>query len=306
MIAFVLSGAANFGAMQAGALEVLLEQGIKPEMVVGSSAGAFNAIHLAHEPTPAGAVKIQDLWLHAGPGEIGVPTAFTAIRNLARGRDSLVENTPLVAFLKLVLPQNVETFGQLGAISDVRAFVVAVEMESGNMRVFGDDEDDKLLDGAMASTAIPPYFPPWEVARKRYLDGGIYSKLPLNAAIERGATQIVGVDVSYAMGTLNDASGVMGISAYALSLMVERQTESEIAWSRMKGIELRILRLEAPADIPFWDYSQADRMIEIGREEARKALEEEPIQVLPKWRLRMRMRIADLRSGGGPFPPVET
>jgi hypothetical protein len=115
----------------------------------------------------------------------------------------------------------------------------------------------------------------------------------------------VGIDVSYAMGTLNSAHGVMGISAYALSLMVERQTASEIAWSRMKGGELYMMRLEAPADIPFWDYSQAERMIEIGREEARKALEEEPIQVLPKWRLRMRKRIANLRCGGGQFPPEE-
>lgn len=305
MIAFVLSGAANFGAMQAGALQVLLEHGIKPEMVVGSSAGALNAIHLAHNPTLAGIATIQDLWRQAGPVEVGVPKAFTAVRNLVRNRDSLVENTLLVAFLKHVLPKDVDTFGQLSAISGVRAFAVAVEMESGDMRVFGDDDDDQLLDGAMASTAIPPYFPPWEVTGKRYLDGGIYSKLPLNAAIERGATQIVGVDVSYAMGTLNDASGVMGISAYALSLMVERQTASEIAWSRIKGNELRILRLEAPADIPFWDYSQADRMIEIGRVEARKALEEEPIQVLPKWRLRMRKRIANLRTGGGQFPPEE-
>jgi NTE family protein len=305
MIAFVLSGAANFGAMQAGALEVLLEHGIKPEMVVGSSAGALNAIHIAHEPTIDGAATIQNLWRQAGPEEVGVPKAFTAIRNLARQRDSLVENSPLEAFLKHVLPQDVDTFGQLGAISGVRAFAVAVEMESGSMRIFGDHNDDKLLDGAMASTAIPPYFPPWKVSGKRYLDGGIHSKLPLNVAIERGATQIVGIDVSYAMGTLNSAHGVMGISAYALSLMVERQTASEIAWSRMKGGELYIMRLEAPADIPFWDYSQADRMIEIGREEARKALEEEPIQVLPKWRLRMRKRIANLRCGGGQFPPEE-
>lgn len=305
MIAFVLSGAANFGALQAGALEVLLEHGMTPEMVVGSSAGALNAIYLAHEPTPVGASTIQDLWLKAGPEEVGVPKAFAAIRNLARQRDSLVDNSPLVAFLKHVLPQDVDTFGQLSAISGVRAFAVAVEMESGSMRVFGDDDDDQLLDGAMASTAIPPYFPPWEVSGKHYLDGGIYSKLPLNAAIERGATQIIGIDVSYAMGSLNDAGGVMGISAYALSLMVERQTASEIAWSRMKGGELRILRLEAPADIPFWDYSQAERMIEIGREEARKALEEGPIHVLPKWRLRMRKHIANLRSGGGQFPPEE-
>ena len=43
MLALVMSGAGNFGAMQVGALEVLLENGFHPQLVVGTSAGALNA-----------------------------------------------------------------------------------------------------------------------------------------------------------------------------------------------------------------------------------------------------------------------
>ena len=43
MRAFVLSGGANYGAQQVGALEVLLEQGFQPDMVMGVSAGGLNA-----------------------------------------------------------------------------------------------------------------------------------------------------------------------------------------------------------------------------------------------------------------------
>ena len=40
---FALSGGGNLGAMQAGAMRTLLEAGIEPDLLVGSSAGALNA-----------------------------------------------------------------------------------------------------------------------------------------------------------------------------------------------------------------------------------------------------------------------
>lgn len=47
MIAFVLSGGGNRGALEAGALLALFEQGIRPDMLVGSSVGALNAAFIA-------------------------------------------------------------------------------------------------------------------------------------------------------------------------------------------------------------------------------------------------------------------
>ena len=43
MIAFVLSGAGNRGPLQVGAVRALLNQGIRPDLIVGTSAGAINA-----------------------------------------------------------------------------------------------------------------------------------------------------------------------------------------------------------------------------------------------------------------------
>lgn len=50
MLAFVLSGGANRGPLEVGALQVLLERGIVPDMLVGTSAGAINAALLAIDP----------------------------------------------------------------------------------------------------------------------------------------------------------------------------------------------------------------------------------------------------------------
>ncbi|MDQ7028746.1 MAG: patatin-like phospholipase family protein [Ardenticatenia bacterium] len=57
MLAFVLSGGGNRGALQVGALQVLLEAGIQPDVLVGTSVGAVNALFLACDPTPQGGLS---------------------------------------------------------------------------------------------------------------------------------------------------------------------------------------------------------------------------------------------------------
>jgi predicted acylesterase/phospholipase RssA len=306
MLALVLSGAANFGAMQAGAVEVLFEAGLRPDMIVGSSAGALNAIYLAEEPTPAGARRLQAQWSRAGPEEVGVPRPVAAMRRLVTQKDSLVDNAALTEFLKAHLPAGVQTFGELEAIHGIRARAIAVEMETGRLRAFGDDPADRILDGALSSSAVPPYYPPWEVDGTRYLDGGVVSKLPILAALERGASQVVALDVSYAMGSLETAKGILGVSGYALSLMVEVQTATEIAWAERCGVEMRVINLRAPSGIPFWDYTSAARMVEIGKQIAWEELDREPIRRMADWRLKMRGIIRGFRLRPEDHPVLRT
>src|SRR5690349_7246810 len=53
-VAFVLSGGASLGATQSGMLQALYERGIRPDLLVGTSAGAINAAFIASRPqTPA-------------------------------------------------------------------------------------------------------------------------------------------------------------------------------------------------------------------------------------------------------------
>jgi len=40
--AFVLSGGASLGAVQAGMLQTLYERGVAPDLIVGTSVGALN------------------------------------------------------------------------------------------------------------------------------------------------------------------------------------------------------------------------------------------------------------------------
>lgn len=279
MLAIVMSGAANYGAMQAGALEVIIGQGIKPEMLVGTSAGALNAIFMAAHSSLDRAVELEDMWRAAGPDQVGVPKPFIALRRIVQQKDGLIDSRTLAKFLEERLPDGIETFNQLAQMKGIKAYVTAVDVDSGSMRVFGDNPGDRILDGAMSSSAVPPYFPPWTVDDQRYLDGGIYAKLPLCVAIERGATQIIALDVRYPMGRAEGAHGVMGVSGYSLSLMIQVQAAYEIAWARLTGVPIRVINLEAPDEVPFWDYTRAEYLIQRGREITAKSLEVTPLRI---------------------------
>jgi NTE family protein len=278
MKALVMSGAANYGTMQAGALDPIFLSGFKPELVVGTSAGALNAIYIAYDPSLDGVARLQDLWRAAGPKEVGIPSAIGVVRRLVRQQDSLLPGDALEAFLLRHLPQDVDTFGQLRACAGVPAFAAAVNMDTAELHVFGDRDADRVIDGAMASTAVPPYFPPWLVGDQRYLDGGVYTKLPIRVAIDRGATQILALDVTHAMGSKETAKGILGMTSYAVSLMVEAQGTREVAAAKASGASLRVIRLPAPTDIAFWDYTQAERLMDMGRTYATQQLEAEPLR----------------------------
>lgn len=288
MLAVVMSGASNFGAMQAGAMEVLFEAGMMPEMAVGTSAGGLNAIWVAANPDLEGVHALQSTWLAAGPKQVGVPTPLNAIHRLLRKEDSVVSSESLSSFLREVLPVGIDTFGQLRATHDVTAYVTAIEMQSGDMVVFGDRETDRLLDGAMATTAIPPYFPPWEANGLRYMDGGARSKLPILLAIERGATSVAALIVSDAEGRSENAKGVLGVSQYAVSLMLREQTTGEIRHARREGVPTRVIELIPPTDISFWDYTQPERLIDAGREQAQAALQHAPLDLSVPFGTRLR------------------
>ena len=59
--AFVLAGGASLGAVQVGMLYALLEAGVRPDLVLGTSVGALNGTHLAGHPRLEGVEQLAAL-----------------------------------------------------------------------------------------------------------------------------------------------------------------------------------------------------------------------------------------------------
>src|SRR4051794_27240280 len=61
--AIVLSGGGNRGVAQVGMLRALVEAGVRPDVVIGTSVGSLNGTALARDPSAAGIDALTELWL---------------------------------------------------------------------------------------------------------------------------------------------------------------------------------------------------------------------------------------------------
>jgi NTE family protein len=288
MLAVVLSGGGNFGALQAGALEVLLQTGIRPSLWTGTSAGGLNAIMMAANPNLDGVRSLQDHWRKARPIPESPSGLFKVAWQFVHGKEGFFPNEPVADFVGRNLPWGMETFGELFAQSGNRALTVGVEYPGGQPRIFGENAEDRLLDGAMASSAFPIFFSPWQVGESRYIDGAIFANLPVRVAVEHGADVILVIEVRGPI-TMIQGSGIVDVASFAIETMLAQQSTSQIEWAKHEGARIHYLFIGA-GSVAGWDFSQADRLIEMGRAAAQKFLEQHgkgfPGRTTLRWRVR--------------------
>src|ERR1700742_4238320 len=86
--AFVLSGGAALGATQAGMLQALYERDIRPDLLVGTSAGALNAAFAASRPSTVDtAIALQRTWLGLTRSQVFPTGPWTAALGALGVRD---------------------------------------------------------------------------------------------------------------------------------------------------------------------------------------------------------------------------
>jgi NTE family protein len=180
-VAFVLGGGGVLGAAEVGMLQALQEQGIRPDLVLGTSVGAINGVALAADPS--GAVdRLVRLW--KGIGRADGPfsaSLLERVATLARSRTYLHSSDGLLALLERTLP--VRTFEAL----DLPFQCVAASIERARARWFSTGE---LLPAVLASAAVPGLLPPVLIDGEHHLDGGLVHSIPIGKAVELGATTI--------------------------------------------------------------------------------------------------------------------
>lgn len=182
-VALVLSGGAARGFAHVGVIKVLEQQGLKPDLIVGTSAGSIVGALYASGLTAAeleSAVAQMDKSVFSDyvlpglgflPGEMG----FVRGEKLHRFIDAHV-NT-----------HHIEDF-------PIRFAAVATELSTGNVTAFNSGDAGLAV---VASSAVPGVITPVVIDRRYYGDGQIASPLPIGAARALGAQIVVAVDVVY-------------------------------------------------------------------------------------------------------------
>jgi NTE family protein len=291
---FVLSGGGAWGAMQAGALRSLLEHDVVPDTLVGCSVGALNAANLAREVSLEQLDHVAQLWRNVSKRIVYPGGRMSILWRVATGQDSLHDNRAFYQFLQDSGCTPALTFGGVG---ETQLYVTATNLRTGSMHVFGDDPNDRLLDALMASTALTPLHPPWEVNGERYVDGGTVTSLPLRVALERGATDIWALHLrdekarpgaassgaassgAVGSGAVEDGDvfsvhGVAGHITKAVDTMLRLQVEHDLHLvSGDRRIKFHHVSLAAPYRIDPTDFSHADDLIEAGYEQMNAYLE---------------------------------
>src|ERR1051326_6587294 len=95
-VAFVLSGGAPLGAIQAGMLRALFEREVRADVLVGTSAGALNGAFLASRPqTVATADALGDIWRGLRRGQAFPLNPLPGLLGFLGARDHLVPDSGL-------------------------------------------------------------------------------------------------------------------------------------------------------------------------------------------------------------------
>jgi NTE family protein len=180
-IAFVLGGGGVLGANEVGMLRALLEEGIVPDMILGTSIGAVNGAVLASDPSAASVERLTELWTSADEAGIFSGGMLSRISTLARTRTHAHPNEPLRAMLERALP--VRTIEEL----PVPFQCVASSIERAAEHWF---TEGSIVDAVLASSAVPGLLPPVELRGENFFDGGLVNSIPVDRAVALGAATI--------------------------------------------------------------------------------------------------------------------
>ena len=165
----------------------LLESGIYPDLVVGTSIGAANAAYIAGDPTLARAEELCHIWRGLRPKDVFPIQPLRAARSIARG-GALFSPSPLWRLIETKLGYDrVED-------TSIPLRIVATRFSDGAEVVF---ESGSIKDAILASTALPLIFPPHEIDGELYLDGGLSDQVPLEPAVRAGADRIYVLSVGF-------------------------------------------------------------------------------------------------------------
>lgn len=277
MRAFVLSGAGNRGPIEAGALMALLEQGIQPDILVGTSAGAINSLYLAARgATVEVANEMPALWRGFSTKDVYPNNIVQVAWRLLTKKNSLYTSDGMRRLITNILPEGVDTFADL----KLPLFTTAVDIRSSRLFVFGTIHRDQtpLVDVVLASSSIPAIHPPVNYRELQLVDGSIVANVAASVAMQQGATEIYVLNAGRGLDASAAASGVPEIISYTWGTMLSQSLLRDIEKAEADdAVALHHIHLDAHRDTWFRDFSKSDLMIEAGYEAA-KAYIADPIQ----------------------------
>ena len=174
-IGLALGGGAARGFAHIGVIQVLEEAGIKPDLVVGTSAGSLvAALYAAGRPGP-------DL------ARLALGMDESAITDWSFPGRGLIRGEALARYMRE------QTGGRTIEQLPMPLGIVATDLDSGVAVLF---QRGDVGAAVRASSAVPAVFQPVMIGTREYVDGGLVSPVPVRFARQMGAELVIAVDIS--------------------------------------------------------------------------------------------------------------
>lgn len=237
-LGLALGGGAARGFAHVGVIQVLEQNGIRPDLVAGTSAGSLvaalyasgmNGVELERAALSMEEATLTDWTLPInGRGVLKGDALARYVRQAVNGR--LIE--------QMALP--------LG--------ILATDLGSGQGTLFR--RGDAAL-AVRASSAVPGVFTPVAIGGREFVDGGLVAPVPVSQVRAMGAEVVLAVDIS-ADPEGNNANGMLQVLLQTTAIMGQSINRHEL-----KGAEV-VLR-PALSGVGSADFSARQRSIAAGR-----------------------------------------
>lgn len=162
-------------------LRALDESGFRPDIILGTSIGAFNGSVIADQPGTAGVQRLLSFWDQMSQSALFQHSMFDHFKSVATLQPALHETQEMRELLEGL--HNVRRIEDLAV--PFQCVAASIERAAEHWFTTG-----PLVQALLASAAVPALFPPVKIGDQHFYDGGLVNSVPVTRAMELGATTI--------------------------------------------------------------------------------------------------------------------
>lgn len=243
-IGLALGGGAAKGFAHIGVIKMLDANGIHPVVVAGTSAGSV-----------VGALYASGMDAYALQ-QRAVALDEASIRDVSLFSGGVVKGQKLEDYV------NTQVGGRKFEQLKKPFAAVATRLEDGQRTVF---VRGNVGQAVRASSSIPGVFEAVSIGKYHYVDGGVTSPVPVDAARELGADFVIAVDISSKANGVADSASLLGNVNQSITIMGQKLGALELTRADV------VIRPKVN-DIGAADFAQKNRAILEGERAAQAML----------------------------------
>lgn len=227
-------------------LRALLEREVVPDLIVGTSVGAFHGALVAAEPTLASVEKLEAAWDELAELAVLGSSWWGDAVSLLRTRTHVRSHDALRQLATRLL--GVETFEQLAV--PFQCVAACIERAAEHWFTKG-----PLVDPILASAAVPGILPPVEIGGEHFIEGGIVNSIPIDRAVFLGAELIYVLHVGRIDRPLEVPKRFREVAMVAFEIARRHRFVRELA-NVPEGVDVHVLPTGDPHPPRYDDLSQ--------------------------------------------------